>query len=288
MARAAVLADAVQVEIVVGEREAMGLGDGTLTLLDDGIDELDDLVALEADQVIVVVTLIHLENRVAAFEMMTGHEAGGLELGQYAIDRGQAHVLALIQQGLVDIFRAQMMSRGTFQDLQDLNAREGDLQPGFFQLQVFQASILRYDGRRDADLEASQDVHLSGRPSSMQRSLILPALAVALNLSACSAVDWLVYKVPIQQGNLVEQKQVDQLRVGMSKSQVNFILGTPLVVDTFNPDRWDYVYRVAIGGEITKEQRFSVFFRDDKLSAMSGNLKPSAATAALELAPSQN
>ncbi|MBI2381881.1 MAG: outer membrane protein assembly factor BamE [Gammaproteobacteria bacterium] len=97
-----------------------------------------------------------------------------------------------------------------------------------------------------------------------------------------------MYKVPIQQGNLVEQKQVDQLRVGMSKSQVNFILGTPLVVDTFNPDRWDYVYRVAIGGEITKEQRFSVFFRDDKLSAMSGNLKPSAATAALELAPSQN
>lgn len=116
----------------------------------------------------------------------------------------------------------------------------------------------------------------------MQRSLILPALVAVLNLSGCSVVDWLVYTAPVQQGNLVEQKQVDQLRVGMTKSQVNFILGTPLVVDTFNPDRWDYVYRVQLGDELTKEQRFAVFFRDDKLVAVSGNLKPSSASAALE------
>jgi len=111
----------------------------------------------------------------------------------------------------------------------------------------------------------------------MQIRLILMAGALALNLSACSVVDWLVYKVPVQQGNLVEQKQVDLLRVGMTKSQVNFILGTPLVVDTFDPDRWDYVYHSRVGNEDPAEQRFSVFFKDDKLIAMSGNLKPSTA-----------
>lgn len=114
----------------------------------------------------------------------------------------------------------------------------------------------------------------------MQIRFILPLALIALNLSACSAVDWLVHKVPVQQGNLVEQKQVDKLRVGMSKSQVNFILGTPLIVDTFNPDRWDYVYLTRYGTEITSEQRFTVVFQNEKLVSMSGNLKPSSALTA--------
>lgn len=114
----------------------------------------------------------------------------------------------------------------------------------------------------------------------MQRRFILPIALIALNLSACSAVDWLVYKVPVQQGNLIEQKQVDKLRVGMTKSQVNFILGTPLIVDTFDPDRWDYVYHSRIGSDDPVQQRFAVIFKDDKLVAMTGNLKPATSLTA--------
>lgn len=107
----------------------------------------------------------------------------------------------------------------------------------------------------------------------MQTRLILPAALVVLNLSGCAVVDWMIYKAPVQQGNLVEQKDVDQLKVGMSRAQVNFILGTPLIVDSFNPDRWDYVYTAKVDDEITKEQRFSVYFSGDQLVSMEGTLK---------------
>ena len=49
-----------------------------------------------------------------------------------------------------------------------------------------------------------------------------------------------VHKVAIQQGNIVDQEMIDKLRPGMSMSQVQFVLGTPLVIDTFNQKRWDY------------------------------------------------
>ncbi|RMG27455.1 MAG: outer membrane protein assembly factor BamE, partial [Gammaproteobacteria bacterium] len=51
-----------------------------------------------------------------------------------------------------------------------------------------------------------------------------------------------VYRIDIQQGNVVTQEQIDQLRPGMTREQVRYLLGTPLVQDTFHPERWDYVY----------------------------------------------
>jgi len=82
----------------------------------------------------------------------------------------------------------------------------------------------------------------------------------------------IVYKVDIQQGNVITQEVVDQLKPGMDKKRVRFILGTPLVVSAFNNDRWDYVYSFQEGGRDREQRRLSLFFKDDKLQHMEGDI----------------
>ena len=87
------------------------------------------------------------------------------------------------------------------------------------------------------------------------------------------------YRIDIQQGNYLSQDMVSQLKKGMTREQVRFVLGTPLVTDIFHGDRWDYVfYRELQNGR--KEQRnISVFFEEDKLVRVSGDVAPKAEVA---------
>jgi outer membrane protein assembly factor BamE len=82
------------------------------------------------------------------------------------------------------------------------------------------------------------------------------------------------YRMDIQQGNVVTQDMVQKLEPGMSRSQVRFILGTPLVADAFHPDRWDYVYLYNKGGKVTEQRRLIVLFKDDKLLRVEGDQMP--------------
>ncbi len=85
-----------------------------------------------------------------------------------------------------------------------------------------------------------------------------------------------IHKFDIQQGNVITQEMIDQLKPGMTKSQVRFIMGTPLVADTFNQNRWDYYYSLVPGeGEEVREQ-VAIFFEDDKLVGFRGDYIPSA------------
>jgi len=92
-------------------------------------------------------------------------------------------------------------------------------------------------------------------------------VAAALSLAGCSSfTGWLdAYTIDIQQGNYVSQEMVSQLKLGMSKEQVRFVLGTPLLTDIFHADRWDYVYYHKPPGGKTQRQAMAVFFRDGKL-----------------------
>lgn len=105
-----------------------------------------------------------------------------------------------------------------------------------------------------------------------------------VSLSGCSYFQFPgVYKIDVQQGNIVTQEMIDQLKPGMTKRQVRFIMGTPLVADTFDQDRWDYFYSLLDPvGEITQE-RVSVFFENDKLSHFTGDFRPTPATADQEV-----
>ncbi len=91
-----------------------------------------------------------------------------------------------------------------------------------------------------------------------------------------------VYRIDIQQGNVISQDAVDRLRPGMSRDQVRFVMGTPLVRDPFHADRWDYVYLYEPGskGGERKLERLTVFFEGDRLARLSGTVHPDLTAAA--------
>ncbi|MGL5949256.1 MAG: outer membrane protein assembly factor BamE [Aeromonas sp.] len=104
------------------------------------------------------------------------------------------------------------------------------------------------------------------------KSLLLAALT-ALTLSGCG----LVYRIDIPQGNYVEQKQVDKLRHGMTPEQVTYVLGSPMLRDSFSRERWYYLYEFTAGNGDKLRQEFSVTFSDGKLHSISGDLPAPAA-----------
>ena len=82
------------------------------------------------------------------------------------------------------------------------------------------------------------------------------------------------YKIDIQQGNVITQEMVDQLRPGMTRNQARYVLGSSLLEDTFNKDRWDYVYSMQPGGEDRTQQTLTIFFEGDKLVSIQGDFLP--------------
>lgn len=85
------------------------------------------------------------------------------------------------------------------------------------------------------------------------------------------------YKMEIQQGNYVSQDMVSKLKPGMSKEQVRFVLGTPLITDIFHSDRWDYVYWREDQAGNREQRKLAVFFADGKLARLDGDVVPAKA-----------
>ena len=109
---------------------------------------------------------------------------------------------------------------------------------------------------------------------------IFPVLLIFL--AACSSIkqatdakltDYITpYRIDVRQGNFVTQDMVAQLKPGLTKDQVRFILGTPLVSDPFHAERWDYVYRFQSGHKKPQQRQLIVFFDDGKLVKVGGNV----------------
>lgn len=97
---------------------------------------------------------------------------------------------------------------------------------------------------------------------------------VALSLVAAFAIACVrVYVPDVQQGNVITQEMVDQLKVGMNRRQVQFILGTPLITDPFHQDRWDYYYSLKRGKKYRAKRTLSLFFKGDELIEIRGNVR---------------
>ena len=102
---------------------------------------------------------------------------------------------------------------------------------------------------------------------------VLFALFIAACLNACGFIGFPgVYKIDVEQGNIVTQEMVEQLKPGMSRRQVRFILGTPLLEDPFNQARWDYPYVKRNGNKVLDEARLMVYFDGDKLVSFEGDV----------------
>lgn len=102
---------------------------------------------------------------------------------------------------------------------------------------------------------------------SFRNSVFLAiALAVLAGASGC------VYRANISQGNIVEEEDLDQVELGMTRNQVRFLLGTPMIADPFHQNRWDYVYYVKIGRRDASAKRWvTVLFDDDTVTEIQRN-----------------
>jgi outer membrane protein assembly factor BamE len=127
----------------------------------------------------------------------------------------------------------------------------------------------------------------------MQKVLIYMVLGATLVTYGCSgtpeeseyrssALDRLpfVYKMTVQQGNIVTEEMVDRLEPGMTKNQVRYLLGTPMLTDTFHANRWDYTYTIRRGHEEMEVKRLAVYFQDDMLARVEGYIRPDLQRAA--------
>ena len=103
---------------------------------------------------------------------------------------------------------------------------------------------------------------------------LLLGIALAALASGC------VYRINIQQGNFLDQGAVEQVKPGMTRSQVRYLLGTPLVADPFDKERWDYIYYLKKGrSRHVDSRRVTVYFEGDKVAKLD---KPTAAEAAAQ------
>lgn len=108
------------------------------------------------------------------------------------------------------------------------------------------------------------------------KKILIPAMFAALLLQGCGNIPILPflkpYRIDIQQGNYVTQEMIAKLQPGMTRSQVRFALGTPLIVDPFRTDRWDYAYTFAKSGVLTEQRTVTVIFKGDVLDHIEGDV----------------
>jgi len=81
-------------------------------------------------------------------------------------------------------------------------------------------------------------------------------------LASCSSLT--PYKVPILQGNIFEEEDIEKLTEGLTKDQVQFVFGTALIQDPFHSNRWDYYYSIQVGEELLDEKKLSIFFDQEE------------------------
>jgi outer membrane protein assembly factor BamE len=103
---------------------------------------------------------------------------------------------------------------------------------------------------------------------------LIPLLLLLAGCSATGIPGITPHRIDIQQGNYVTQDMVAKLKPGMTRSQVRFAMGTPLIVDPFHSDRWDYVYVLQKQGRVAEHRRIVVVFKDDQLARIEGDVTP--------------
>jgi outer membrane protein assembly factor BamE len=106
---------------------------------------------------------------------------------------------------------------------------------------------------------------------SVRFRLAVMALCASLPLGACNLLT--AHKIDVQQGNVVTQEMVDKLKPGMTRAQVRFVLGTPLITDAFHRDRWDYFYSFKVGAQgVAETRRLTLTFQNDVLRSVQGDV----------------
>ena len=134
-------------------------------------------------------------------------------------------------------------------------------------------------GEKKADLKAEDTAVVAGKGAQVR------------TISQLQKFMWFFspYRPDIQQGNFISQEMLQQLKPGMTRDQVRFILGTPLLMDIFHAERWDYPFRLARGNGETIDSTVVVYFKDGKVDRFEGgNLPTEQEYIALIAGPAKN
>jgi len=267
----------VQLQRVLADRKTALLGHPQLPLFDLGVIEFFDPAALNAHEVIMMAALVQFEYRLARFEVMALQDSGVFELSQNAVHGGEPDIQTLVHEHAVDVFGGKMPHLAVLEQLEDAQSRPRCLQPDGFQV----VDIGHAEGTPGAD--ARFRYHITFYPVQIQAyvpRMLIPALP--LFVAACGVFPGLTpYRIEVQQGNYVTKEMVAQLKPGLTRDQVRFVLGTPLMSDIFHGERWDYVFmhRPANSAEV-EYRRLAVFFEDGKLKRFEGDTVAAAGAAA--------
>ena len=245
-----------------------------LTRFNFRIHKLDDFVGIDINHMIVVIIARQLKDRVAGLKIMPLNEARGFELCQHAIYSGQANIITRIPQTLINVFCTEVRSLiGRFAQ----NRENIEPWKRYFEARTLKVDVLI---THKISSKTGNRVMMPAAPSTekaivVYRTRLIIGLSLILStvtLSGCSGIGFPgVYLINIDQGNIVEQDMVDQLKPDMTRRQVRFLLGTPIVEDTFNNDRWDYIRVVRRGNDTLLRRRLTVVFEDDVLVDVEGD-----------------
>ena len=118
-----------------------------------------------------------------------------------------------------------------------------------------------------------RDYNHAMRKMSQTKTLLIALLLTSGCTNGLNVLK--LYRVPVQQGNIVTQDMIDKIKPGMTKSQVAFVLGEPVLKDPFNESKWIYIYSIEVPGLFTQKTRTTLFFDGDELKSIRGDLAPS-------------
>jgi outer membrane protein assembly factor BamE len=121
-----------------------------------------------------------------------------------------------------------------------------------------------------------------------RRTITAALICACLILSGCNLTKLRlprVHKLTVQQGNVITQDMIDQLQPGMTRSQVSYVMGEPVFRNSFNANRWDYIYTIELPGIFNDERRVSLYFDDDRLAYFTGDYAPTSEKPAVEVDP---
>ena len=102
--------------------------------------------------------------------------------------------------------------------------------------------------------------------------LLLSVILAGCSTSTITSIAPEPYKIEIQQGNVITQDMVAKLKPGMTRSQARYVLGSPPITDMFHANRWDYVYRTGRAGKLSEERKLTLFFENDLLVRVGGDV----------------
>jgi outer membrane protein assembly factor BamE len=127
---------------------------------------------------------------------------------------------------------------------------------------------------------------MKSKPVGPHRArLVAAAIALAIVATAAGCTRPKLYRIDIQQGNVVTQDMVARLKPDMTRSQVRYVLGTPTLVDAFHPDRWDYFYSFSRAGGTPEQRVLTLVFADDRLKRIVGDVTPAGVAVPVEAPP---